>query len=97
VEVFAPHRTAYEVMALEGVVWATCEGGSRDYILRAGDCIFFPAGRTVIIESLVPSALIEIIPIGDQRDVLTRLRDALRQGRRRLAAAILRLAPKENS
>lgn len=92
IEVFAPHRTSYEVMALEGVIWATCEGGARDYILRAGDCVFFPAGRTVIVESLVPSALIEINPIGDQRSTVDRLREALRHARGRLVAALQRIA-----
>ena len=92
VEVFAPHRTAYEIRVLEGVVWATCDGSSRDIILRAGDSFFFPAGRLVVAESLVPAALIEIIPIGDQRTVAQRLSNALR-------LAIFRLwrKPRENT
>jgi hypothetical protein len=78
VEVFSPHRTAYEVRVLEGIVWMTCDGSSRDIILRAGDSFFFPAGRLVIAEALVPGALIEIIPIGDQRTLGQRVANAVR-------------------
>lgn len=53
-----PDGRGLTVLSLDGDIWITEEGNPNDYILRAGDSIFFQSPRLVVAEPLTPFACI---------------------------------------